>query len=97
MCYYDNTKRQRTNFRRNESDEMEENPLSILQVRLDGKGEKELSAQMVSFLWSWNIADNMYMIILPNKALETALMDNSALFVDDDYSQYCLKEFSKFN
>ena len=74
-------------------DEMEKNPRSFFQFWLDGEGEKELSIQMVSYLWNLNIADNMCMVILPNKPLTTALIDGSTSFEDDDL-QYCLKDFS---
>lgn len=74
-------------------DEMEKNPRSFLQIWLDGEGEKELSIQMVSYLWNLNIADNMCTVILPNKPLTTALIDGATSFEDDDL-QYCLKDFS---
>ena len=73
---------------------MELNPFSILQIRIEGEGEKELSSQMISYLLQLNLADgNMFMIILPNKALESALAEHPSLLKNDDYLQYCQTDF----
>lgn len=79
-------------------DVMEKNPLSTLQIRIDGEGEKELAIKMISFLWDWDIGKNMYMLVLPNHSLNRALVGDSALYEEDDdyWAEYIIEDADKY-
>lgn len=75
---------------------MESDPRSVLQIGLEGEGEELLFSQMISCLWELDIDDNMFMIVLPNKAMQRTLSDPTISSRGKSYSIDCLEAYNRF-
>ena len=75
---------------------MESDPHSVLQIGLEGEGEELLFSQMISCLWELDIGDNMFMIVLPNKAMQRTLSDPTISSRGKSYSIDCLEAYNRF-
>lgn len=72
------------------------NPRAVLEIRLEGEGEEVLFGQMISCLWDLDADDNMFMIVLPNKAMQRTLSDPTVSSKGRFYSQDCLEAYNSF-
>lgn len=75
---------------------MEFDSHSVLQIRLGGEGEEALFSQMISYLWNLDIGDNMYMLVLPNKAMERSLSDPTISSREKIHSIDCVETYNRF-
>lgn len=75
---------------------MDYNPHTVLEIRLEGEGEELLFGQMISCLWELDIGDKMFMIVLPNKAMQRTLSDPTISSRGKSYSIDCLEAYNRF-
>lgn len=79
--------------------EMERNPFNVLQIRIYGEKEADLSTQMIMTLWNWHVGDTMFMVILPSKALGESIMNGETTntnMYDDSFLYHIKNEFISF-